>query len=192
MSPVTEKIAEDMKLSSLDGVYINEVSKGGAADKAGIKSGDVLLAIDSTVIKSPSSLQEKVNSFHPGDKATVKIVRDGKEKVLEVEFQGTDKITGTVTEDGQTAFYGGLLGEPSKDKLTSLGVKKGVEVISAGEGTLARAGASDGMVILYVNDQPVSKPRDVVDIAYRSKRAVYIEGIDATGKSVYFGFAKDE
>ena len=43
-----------------------------------------------------------------------------------------------------------------------------------------------------MNDQPVSKPRDVIDIAYRSKRAVYIEGIDATGKSVYFGFAKDE
>ena len=192
MGPVTEKIAEDMKLSSLDGVYINEVSKGGAADKAGIRTGDILLAIDSTVIKSPSALQEKVNSFHPGDKASVKVVRDGKEKVFEVEFQGTDQVTGTVNEDGQTAFYGGFLGEPSKEKLASLGIKKGVEIVSAGNGKLARAGAVDGMVILYVNDQPVSKPRDVIDIAYRSKRAVYIEGIDTTGKSVYFGFAKDE
>ena len=192
MSPVTEKIAEDMKLSSLDGVYINEVSKSGAADKAGIRTGDILLAIDSTVIKSPSALQEKVNSFHPGDKASVKVVRDGKEKVFEVEFQGTDQVTGTVNEDGQTAFYGGFLGEPSKEKLASLGIKKGVEIVSAGNGKLARAGAVDGMVILYVNDQPVSKPRDVIDIAYRSKRAVYIEGIDTTGKSVYFGFAKDE
>ena len=192
MSPVTEKIAEDLKLSSLDGVYINEVSKGGAADKAGIRTGDILLAIDSTVIKSPSALQEKVNSFHPGDKASVKVVRDGKEKVFEVEFQGTDQVTGTVNEDGQTAFYGGFLGEPSKEKLASLGIKKGVEIVSAGNGKLARAGAVDGMVILYVNDQPVSKPRDVIDIAYRSKRAVYIEGIDTTGKSVYFGFAKDE
>ena len=192
MSPVTEKIAEDLKLSSLDGVYINEVSKGGAADKAGIKSGDVLLAVDSTVIKTPSALQEKVNSYHPGDKASVKVVRDGKEKVFEVEFQGSDQVTGTVNEEGQTAFYGGFLGEPSKEKLASLGIKKGVEIVSAGNGKLARAGAVDGMVILYVNDQPVSKPRDVIDIAYRSKRAVYIEGIDTTGKSVYFGFAKDE
>ena len=192
MSPVTEKIAEDLKLSSLDGVYINEVSKGGAADKAGIKSGDVLLAVDSTVIRTPSALQEKVNSYHPGDKASVKVVRDGKEKVFEVEFQGTDQVTGTVNEEGQTAFYGGFLGEPSKEKLASLGIKKGVEIVSAGNGKLARAGAVDGMVILYVNDQPVSKPRDVIDIAYRSKRAVYIEGIDNTGKSVYFGFAKDE
>ena len=192
MSPVTEKIAEEMKLSSLDGVYINEVSKGGAADKAGIKAGDILLAVDSTVIKSPSALQEKVNSFHPGDKAAVKVIRDGKEKVLEVTFQESEQITGTVTEDGTTAFYGGLLGEPSKDKLSALGIKKGVEIVSAGNGKLAKAGAIDGTIILYVNDQPVSKPRDVVDIAYRSKRAIYIEGIDATGKSVFFGFAKDE
>ena len=192
MSPVTEKNAKEMKLSSLDGVYINEVSKGGAADKAGVKEGDILLAIDSTVIKSPAALQEKVNSFHPGDKAVLKIVRDGKVKELPVEFQGTDKITGTVTEDGETAFYGGLLKEASKDKLEKLGLKNGVEIVSAGNGALAKAGATDGMVILYVNDQPVSKPREVIDIAYRSKRAVYIEGVNTYGKPVYFGFAKDE
>ena len=84
------------------------------------------------------------------------------------------------------------LKEASKEKLEKLGLKKGVEIVSAGNGALAKAGATDGTVILYVNDQPVSKPRDVIDIAYRSKRAVYIEGVDATGKSVYFGFAKDE
>jgi Do/DeqQ family serine protease len=192
MSPVTQEIADKMKLSSLDGVYINEVLKGGAADKAGVKEGDILLSIDSTVIKSPAALQEKVNSFHPDDKAVLKIVRDGKVKELPVTFQGTEQITGTVNDDGQTAFYGGALKEADKDKLAKFGLKKGVEIVSAGNGALGKAGATDGTIILYVNDQPVSKPRDVIDIAYRSKRAVYIEGIDATGKSVYFGFAKDE
>ncbi len=192
MTPVTQEIADKMKLSSLDGVYINEVSKGGAADKAGVKEGDILLAIDSTVVKSPSALQEKVNSFHPDDKAVLKIVRDGKVKELPVTFQGTERITGTVNDEGETAFYGGSLKEADKDKLAKLGLKKGVEIVSAGNGTLAKAGATDGTVILYVNDQPVSKPREVIDIAYRSKRAIYIEGVDANGKSVYFGFAKDE
>ena len=192
MQPVDKKIAQEMKLSSLDGVYINEVSKGGAADKAGVKEGDILLAIDSTVVKSPSALQEKVNSFHPDDKAVLKIVRDGKVKELPVTFQSTERITGTVNDEGETAFYGGSLKEADKDKLAKLGLKKGVEIVSAGNGTLAKAGATDGTVILYVNDQPVSKPREVIDIAYRSKRAIYIEGVDANGKSVYFGFAKDE
>ena len=192
MSPVTQEIADKMKLSSLDGVYINEVSKGGAADKAGVKEGDILLAIDSTVIKSTSALQEKVNSFHPGDKAVLKIVRDGKVKEFPVEFQGTEQITGTVNEEGQTAFYGGYIKEADKDKLARLGLKNGVEIVSAGNGALAKAGAVDGTIILYVNDQPVSKPREVIDIAYRSKRAVYIEGVNSNGRPVYFGFAKDE
>ena len=192
MTPACEEVAEMMTRSSLGGVYMSGGSKGGAADKAGVKEGDILLAIDSTVIKSPSALQEKVNSFHPGDKSVLKIVRDGKVKELPVTFQGTELITGTVDEDGQTAFYGGLLKEADKDKLAALGLKKGVEIVSAGNGVLAKAGATDGIVILYVNDQPVSKPREVIDIAYRSKRAIYIEGVDATGKSVYFGFAKDE
>lgn len=192
MSPVTEKIATELKLSSLEGVYINEVSKGGAADKAGVKEGDILLAIDSTAIKSPAALQEKVNAFHPGDKAVLKIQRDGKVRELPVEFQGTDQVTGTVNNDGDTAFYGGFLRDAGKEKLASLGLKKGVEIVSAGNGKLAKAGAEDGMIILYVNGQPVSKPRDVIDIAYKSKRAVYIEGVNAAGKSVYFGFAKEE
>jgi len=191
MSPVTDKLVKELKLSSFDGVYINEVSKSGAADKAGVKAGDVLIAVDSTVIKSPAALQEKVNSFHPGDKAVLKIVRDGKEKELPVVFQGTERITGTVDEDGTTAFYGGALKKADKDRLEALGLKKGVEIVSAGNGQLAKAGATDGVIILYVNDQPVSEPREVIDIAYRSKRAVYIEGVDPAGKSVYFGFAKE-
>ncbi len=191
MSPVTEKVAEEMKLSSLEGVYINEVTKGGAADKAGVKEGDVLLAIDSTVIKSPSALQEKVNSFHPGDKAELRIVRGGKEKILPVEFQGSERITGTVDEDGATAFYGGMLKEADKAKLEALGLRKGVEVVSVGEGALSKSGVPEGFIILYVNNTAVSKPRDVVDIAYRSERSVFIEGVDANGRAGYFGFAKE-
>jgi len=192
MSQVDEKTAKEMKLSSPEGVYINEVAKGGAADKAGVKQGDVLIGIDDTKIKTPSGLQEKVNGFHPGDKATLKVVRDGKQISLPVEFQSGEQATGTVAEDGSVAFYGGTLKAADSEKLAALGLKSGVEVVSAGNGKLAAAGASDGFIIQYVNDQPVSKPQDVVDLAKKSKRAVYIEGVTARGKSAYFGFAKDE
>ena len=191
MSPVTEKIAEEMKLSSLEGVYINEIVKGGAADKAGVKTGDILLKVDETVIKSPSALQEKVNSYHPGDKASLTVIRDGKTITLPVEFQGGEAQTGTVDEDGSIAFYGGKLREAPKEKLEMLGLKKGVEIVSAGSGTLAQAGAKDGFIILYVNDQPVANPQDVLNIAKKSRRAVYVEGVDAVGKKGFFGFAKE-
>ena len=63
MSPVTQEIADKMKLSSLNGVYIVEVSPGSAAEKAGVRKEDILIAIDSVKITNASSVQEMVNSF---------------------------------------------------------------------------------------------------------------------------------
>lgn len=192
MSPVDEKTAAELKLSVPNGVLVNEVSKGSSADKAGLKSGDVIVGVDSTVIKTPSDLQAKVNTFHPGDNAVLKINRKGDAKELAVTFQGTVDATGVVAEDGTTAFYGGKLGTPSKEKLAFLGLKRGVEIVDPGSGVLADAGAQQGAIILYVNDKAVSRPQDVIDLAEKSRRAVYVEGVDANGKPFYFGFGKQE
>lgn len=203
MSDLNEGLAKDLKydsvddmlkklkLSSPEGVYIREVAKGSSADKAGMKEGDVIVAIDGTDVKSGSSVQVKVNSFHPGDKAKVKVVRDGKEKELEVTFQGSSTENGTVVGDGEIAFFGTTLKEASKETLAKFGLKKGVEVTSVGSGKMLEAGASEGMVITYVNDQPVGTPQDVLNIAKSAKRAVYIEGVTANGRKAFFGFSKE-
>ena len=192
MTAVDEKVAAEMKLSSLKGVYIVEVSKGGAADKAGLKKGDVLLSIDSKQVTGPSALQEVVNSYHPGDVATIKYVRDGKEKTAKVTFLGDAAPTGTALDDGTVAFYGAKLRTADPKTLSALRIKSGVEIVSAGNGKLAASGATDGLIIRYVNDQPVSKPQDVVDQAAKAKRAVVIEGITPSGKSVFFALAKEQ
>ena len=188
---VTDEDQKDLKLSSLDGVYIEEVSAGSSADKAGIKKGDILLAIDGAKVNSMAFVQEKVNGYRPGDKAVITVIRDGKERQLDVVFQGTVEETGTVSEDGSVAFYGSKLRKAPQETLERLGLKNGVEIVSVGSGKLLDAGASEGFVILYVNDQPVSKPEDVVDIAKKTKRAIYIEGVTAYGKASYFGFGKE-
>ncbi len=185
------EMIEKLKLSSSEGVYINEVVKGSSADKAGIKEGDVLLAIDGVKVKDGSEVQVKVNSFHPGDKAKLTVVRDGKEKEFEVTFQSSSTETGTVLGDGEIAFYGTTLKEASKETLDRFGLKSGVEVSAVGTGKMLEAGASQGMVITYVNDQPVSKPQDVLNIAKSAKRAIYVEGITANGRKAFFGFSKE-
>ena len=186
-----DEMSKKLKLSSLDGVYIGEVVKGGSADKAGVKKGDILLAIDGEKLKNGSAVQVKVNSFHPGDKANLTVLRDGKEKTIEVTFQGSSSENGTVVGDGEVAFYGTTLKEASKETLEKLGLTKGVEVVSVGTGKMLEAGASEGLVITYVNDQPVGKPQDVIDIAKAAKRSVYIEGVTANGRKAYFGFGKE-
>lgn len=178
---VTDEIANKNKLSSPEGVYVAEVVKGGAADKAGIKAEDIITEIDGTHISTMPQLQAKVNSFHPGDKATVKVLRGGKTLELAVTFQDGNIENGTVGSDGTVAFYGAQIRE----------AKDGVEIVSAGSGKVAAAGGEDGFIIRYVNDQKVSKPQDVIDIAKKSKRSIFIEGVTASGKPGYFGFGKD-
>ena len=179
---IDDKIAKDYKLSVTEGAYVTEIAKGGAADKAGLKAGDVITGIDDVKIASMPELQAKVSSFHPGEKATVKILRDGKAQSLQVTFTDGTVENGTVTSEGTVMFYGAEL----------KAVDNGVLIVSAGNGKLARAGAVDGFVIRFINDQKVSKPQDVIDIAKKSKRSIFIEGVTANGRPGYFGFGKDE
>ena len=188
MRPVDDKLAKEMKLSSPNGVYIVEVLKGSAADEAGIKEGDVIVAIDSVKTANASEVQEQVNRFHPGDRAIMTVIRDGKEKVLEVTFKGTAAENGSVDEDGGVAFYGARIKEAPKETLERLGIRHGVEIVSVGPGKVMDAGVSEGFIMMYVNDQPVSKPQDVMDIIKKSKRAVFVEGMTPYGKVSYFGF----
>ena len=186
-----EDMMKKMKLSSLDGVYIAEVSEGGAAEKAGVRKGDILLSIDGFKVTNGASVQEKVNSYHPEDKAVIKVLRDGKEKEFTVEFQESASENGVKVAKGEVAFYGAALREAPKDVLARYGLSHGVEVTSLGTGRMQEAGASEGLVILYVNDQPVKTPQDVVNVAKNAKRSVYIEGVTTDGRKAFFGFGKE-
>ena len=187
MQPIDEKIAEELKLSSRNGVYINEVSKSGAADKAVIKAGDVLISIDSTKTINPASVQEAVSRFSPGDKAVVTVIRDGKPQQFEVTFKGTSQENGTGENYGSVAFYGSSIKEASEETLAKYGLKSGVQIVELGPGKLMEAGAQEGFVIQYVNEQQVKTPKDVIDIVKKSKRTVFIEGITPSGRTGYFG-----
>ena len=188
MAPIDDKIAEDLKLSSRNGVYISEVSESGAADKAGIKAGDVLIAIDSTDIRSTSAVQEAVSRYSPGDKAVVTVIRDGRTMKFDVIFKGTSQDNGTVADDGSVAFYGSSIKAASEETLAKYGLKSGVEIVELGPGKLMEAGAAEGFIIQYVNDHPVKTPQDVIDVVKKSKRTVFIEGVTPSGRTGYFGF----
>ena len=185
---IDAKKAEELKLSAPKGVYIGEVVKGSAADKAGIHRGDVLLQIDSTKINSFAILQETVSRHRPGDKANVLVLRDGKEKNIEVTFLDTNAQNGAKVENG-LAFYGAVIAPCPKEILEKLSLKHGVEIVSVGPGKIQDAGIKEGFVITYVNDSPVSRPQDVLDIVKKSKRSVYVEGVTPSGRPAYFGFA---
>ena len=190
MGTVDKKIADEMKLSSVSGVYIYEVSKGSAAEKAGLRKDDVIIAIDGQKITDASSVQAKVSGYHPGDTADIAYVRDGKTSHVTVVFQAASSTNGEVGLDGTTEFYGAKLKAADPQALKALGLNAGVEIVSLGSGKMADAGAREGGIIAYVNGKSVSKPEEVVALAKKADRAIYVEGVDKSGRSFYFGFGK--
>lgn len=188
---VTDELAKKLKLSSPNGVYISEVMKGSAAEKAGIQPEDVIVKLDSTVITQMALLQEKVNSYRPGDKANAEIIRDGQKKIVEITFMEESDTQVSMDDDGSAFFFGATLQTPSEETLKRLGIKHGVEVVELSSGKMQDAGASEGFIIQYVNDQPVTKPQDVIDAAKKGKRAVLIEGVTSYGRPGYFAFGKE-
>lgn len=69
-----------------EGLRIDGVREGKPAEAAGLKKGDIILKMGDYAIKEIYSYMDALNKFHPGDKASVVIKRDGKEMTVSVQF----------------------------------------------------------------------------------------------------------
>lgn len=79
--------AKSKRYNVVQGVYVQSVENFSAAEKAGLKAGDVIIEVNGTVIKTMDELNTIKNSHKIGDKLTLKINRDGKEKEVTLTLQ---------------------------------------------------------------------------------------------------------
>ncbi len=86
IQPVTQEIAESLNLKSQEGALVGEVQPGLPAANAGIKARDIIIDVDGTPIKTARELQRKIASLRPDSTAKVKVLRDGKEQVIDVKL----------------------------------------------------------------------------------------------------------
>jgi serine protease DegQ len=84
LQAITPALAESFKLGTQEGTIINGVLNGGPADKAGVKPGDVLVAIDDKKIVDPQSVLASVTGIAPGSAAKMKLKRKGQDLELTV------------------------------------------------------------------------------------------------------------
>src|SRR6266540_2978991 len=84
---VTPELAQSFGLSSEKGALVSEVAKDGPADKAGMKSGDIILEFDGKSINEMNELPRLVAGTPVGKKVSVKIIREGKELTLPVAVE---------------------------------------------------------------------------------------------------------
>src|SRR5438093_1052079 len=81
---VSKELAESFGLSRPAGALVNQVEKGGPAEKAGVETGDIILKFDGKSVSNSSELPSIVGSTKPGNKATVEVWRKGVSREITV------------------------------------------------------------------------------------------------------------
>ncbi|MDQ6993583.1 MAG: DegQ family serine endoprotease [Mariprofundus sp.] len=163
ISDLDKETALALGLKNRSGALVPQVEAGSAADKAGIRAGDVIISIDGVQIKKAHELPIRVARHTPGDKVKVGIIRDGKVKniTVTVEEMPGDKLARNNSGLGQQSKVRlGLVAEQLTDRLAKqlhARVKEGVVVQQVQQGMpAARAGISRADVIYRINGNAVS------------------------------------
>jgi serine protease Do len=186
---IDQKLAAEMKLGRMNGVYVNGITDGGAAQKAGVKEGDVITRVGSIEVNNVTQLQEQVGKFRPGDKVAVTVLRNGKEDVLDMVLRGREGALTASTKkvDSPMMALGAELRSASTEELRALRLEGGVKVSGIQGGKFRSSGIREGFIITGIDQKPVSSPEDVQRILENRRGGVLIEGYYPNGTKAYYG-----
>lgn len=189
---ITDKLAKEKDLKTLEGAFVSELTKDGAAEKAGIKAGDVITAIDGVKVSSSAELQEQVGRHRPGDKIKVSVLRGDKTQSINVELKNQQGTTNVVTSVKGSEMFGASLEPIDEQTAKKHNVSGGIVVKSTGKGAFAKAGVPNGYVILKVNNQAVETDDDMqraVNQVFNGNerdKVLLLSGINPDGRVAYY------
>lgn len=142
-----------------DGVYVAEVIEDGSAAEAGIKKDDIITAVGDKKVTKMSELQEALSSYNPGNKATVTIIRDKKEKKVSVTFRNAKGNT-KVTKATKIDVLGADFKELTDGQKKAFNLSSGVQVTNVKSGLFKKAGIEKGFIIRKCNGRNIKTVAD--------------------------------
>jgi S1-C subfamily serine protease len=184
---VDAALAKEKELKTLNGVYVNGLTDGGAAEDAGIKEGDIITSINGVSIKTSPELQEQVGRYRPGDKIDVAVIRNNTTKTIPVILRNKEGNT-KVTRNETISLLGATLEMAPENELSKLGVRSGVQVKELQTGKLKAAGLREGFIITSIDNMEVKSAGEVTEYLSSKRGGVLIEGVYPNGMRAYYGF----
>lgn len=190
---LNQDLAQSFGVKGGNGAVVTDVKEEGPADKAGIKQGDVILSFQGAPIEDSVTLQRAVTRSAVGSNATVKVMRDGREKDLAVtiaELPDNPQVAKAEAGPSDQPLAGLAVQELDQETAQELGLKgkiHGVVVTTVDpESDAERAGLMPGDVIREINRKPVTSMKDFDLAASNLKKGqTVLVLINRRGASLY-------
>jgi len=189
---IDDNLAKEEHLGKIEGVYVGKATEDGAARQAGIKTGDIILAINGNQVNTVSQLQEQIAKYRPGDKIAITTKREGSVKIVSVVLRNTKGGTSIVKES--FSILGAEFGSISEKDKERLKIDEGIQVLNLTKGKLRDAGVKIGFIITDINKVSVSSVEDIKRALSQAnnKKPVLVEGVYPGGEWTYYVFKLEE
>jgi serine protease Do len=169
IQPLTSDMAESLGVTQVKGAIVSAVDAGSAADRAGVKRGDIITSFNGQSVSDTNALRNRVAESKPGASAELTIVRDGKERAVSVKLGEAASSRTDVRGRGGEADDQTALGVAVAPLTPELARRAGLPADAKGllvqqvdpEGRAARAGIQGGDVIQEANRKPMTSVDDL-------------------------------
>jgi S1-C subfamily serine protease len=188
---VDSKLVKEKGLNVINGVFIETVTETGGARQAGVREGDVIVAVNNMPVTTNAELLEIIGQHNPGDIVSVAVNRDGDLKNYEVELKNQEGTTELANKGDD--FYlddlGAVLEIAPDSEMRKLNLTHGLKVVELKDGMLSKGGVQNGFIILEINGLKI-KTREDVGYALSNVRSgvIRIEGVYPNGMRMNYGF----
>jgi serine protease Do len=187
--------AKEKDLNLTQGVYVDSLLENSAAKKAGVKTGDVIMAVDGIDVKSSAELQGIIARHRPGEEVELTINRQGKATSIKVILNNMDGNTQLAIKNTHeiSKILGAEFGDIDENLARKLDIKGGVRVKKLYAGKLRKhTQIREGFIITHVDSKAVQSVEELTKILEQKSGGVMIEGVyeDIPGE-YYYAFGLD-
>ena len=164
IQPLTSELAESFGLDSNVGILISDVAKDSPAEKAGLKSGDVIVELDAADVKDIGAFRNRVSQLTPQSDASLTVLRGGARQAVKVRIGTLPGSTDMAPSENDESSSLGFSVRPLTEDLAAkhgYSVEDGVIVTEIeAESRADLAGLRRGMLIREVNREKVKSVED--------------------------------